>query len=406
MKIMNRSIILAHPFGNANVRQALRAFHEADLLETFITSISADHLRGVGFLPQSVRSEIKRRQFSDLSSDSIEPHPYLEGLRLLGKRLGSKVPSLSPLFPSADDVWASIDQALSNRVLKNDTPNLSIYAYEDGASKSFAAAKTAQKIYELPIGYWKCMHSILGYEKEVNPEWSITLQGLKDPQDKLERKEVELRLADKIVVPSSFVSETLPEIYRAKATTIPYGCPPPLAENPLAPSRNGALRVFFCGSLGQRKGISYLFDAVAKMGSAVELTVVGSMVAPCPALTRAMERTRWYQTVPREKVLELMRQSDVMVFPTLFEGRALVVLEALSQGLPVITTENSGTEDVVVDGKSGFLVPIRSVEEICAQLERIYHDRELLAHLKAGALSVAGQSGWDVYRRALVSAMQ
>lgn len=406
MEIMNHRIILAHPFGNANVRQALRAFHEADLLETFITSISADHLRGAQFLPKNVRAEINRRRFSDLSVDSIESHPYLEGLRLLGKRLGSKAPWLSPFFPSTDDVWTSIDKALANRILRNDTPNLSVYAYEDGASRTFAAAKAARKIYELPIGYWKTMHSILGHEKELNPDWSITLQGLKDPHEKLERKEVELRLADKILVPSSFVSETLPEVYKTRTTTIPYGCPPPIPDGQVAPSSNGPLRVFFCGSLGQRKGISYLFDAIARMGSAVELTVVGSMVAACPALNRSLERAKWYKTLPREKVLELMRQNDVMVFPTLFEGRALVVLEALSQGLPVITTKNSGTEDVVVDGQSGFLVPIRSVEDICGHLERIYHDRDLLAHLKAGALSAARRSGWDVYRSSLVRSMQ
>jgi alpha-maltose-1-phosphate synthase len=148
-----------------------------------------------------------------------------------------------------------------------------------------------------------------------------------------------------------------------------------------------------------------LFDAVAKMGSHAELTIVGSEVAPCPALTRALQKTRYFNTLPHQKVLELMRLSDVMVFPTLFEGRALVVLEALSQGIPVITTINSGTADVIVDGKSGFLVPVRSTEAIHHALQLLHQDRELLSHMKFGALQIAKRSGWDGYQEKLVNSL-
>jgi starch synthase len=134
--------------------------------------------------------------------------------------------------------------------------------------------------------------------------------------------------------------------------------------------------------------------------------VVGTQVAPCAALTNALRQTKWYPSLPNQTVLELMRQSDVLVFPTLFEGRALVVLEALSQGIPVITTINSGTADVIVNGESGFLVPARSTEEIYQALERLYVDRELLSHMKEGALRIAGRSGWAQYRQRLVEAIR
>lgn len=101
-----------------------------------------------------------------------------------------------------------------------------------------------------------------------------------------------------------------------------------------------------------------------------------------------------------------MRQSDVMVFPTLFEGRALVVLEALAQGLPVITTMNSGTSDVVIHGESGFIVPIRSTEAICEALELLYLDRSRLSHMKENAVRIAKRSGWAGYRHTLIQALE
>jgi starch synthase len=402
---MNRQIVLAHPFGNANVRQALSALHKAGMLRRFITTISADHVGIRKILPQSIQLEIGRRSFSPLPKSFIEPHASLEAFRLIGNRVGRKYPWFSRFFPTVDDVWRAIDESLYKMTRDNDHEQLSVYAYEDGAFKTFSLLKRSRKVYELPIGYWKSMHQILGEESETNSDWAVTLSGLRDSQDKLDRKDQELALAHQIVVPSDFVASTLPVIYQKRTTTIPYGCPPPITDQQITHSQGGPLKVFFCGSLGQRKGLSYLFDAVAKMGSHAELTIVGSEVAPCPALTRALQKTRYFNTLPHQKVLELMRLSDVMVFPTLFEGRALVVLEALSQGIPVITTINSGTADVIVDGKSGFLVPVRSTEAIHHALQLLHQDRELLSHMKFGALQIAKRSGWDGYQEKLVNSL-
>lgn len=402
---MDSSIVLAHPFGNANVRQALMAFHHANLLDRFITTISAEHLIIRGILPGTVKTEVDRRRFSDLPRSCIQDHPLHEALRLLGRRVGRTFPSLANVFPSVDDIWVHTDHELLRYVKKRCNDNLTIYAYEDGAFNTFSSGVQSRKVYELPIGYWRNMHRILDEERALNPEWGVTLAGLNDPHKKLERKDVELDLADKIIVPSSFVKSTLPDRHQCKTAIIPYGCPSSLKDDQICSSERKVLRVFFCGSLGQRKGISYLFQAIEQMGSCVELTVVGAEVVSCSVLTRALSKVKWHRSLPHQQVLTLMRESDVLVFPTLFEGRALVVLEALAQGIPVITTINSGTSDVIIDGESGFLVPIRSTEAICEALERLYRDRELLGYMKRGALKIAGNSGWANYRQKLLTTM-
>ena len=92
-----------------------------------------------------------------------------------------------------------------------------------------------------------------------------------------------------------------------------------------------------------------------------------------------------------------MQQSDVLVLPSLAEGCALVVLEALACGLPVIVTPNTGTLGFVRDGCEGFVVGICSAEQIADRLNRINHDRDLLAECK-NAQRTAATLSWETYR--------
>ena len=398
------NIILGHPFGNANVRQALLALSDKGLLSSFVTTLCAERVPFLSRLPKSMREEIQRRSFSVVPQSKIISHPEKELLRLLGARAGRAVPALKKIAPSVDDVWRSLDIHLEAESRRSGVELSAVYAYEDGAFTTFSSCPSIRKIYELPIGYWRIMHSLLREERILKPEWSSTLVGLSDSPEKLVRKDTELELSDQIIVPSDFVKSTLPPLWAKKADVVGYGCPSLALTNTKAVPEKRPLKVLFCGSLSQRKGISYLFEAIERLGTHASLTVVGSVVAQCPALTKALANSTWHRSLPHARVLELMRSHDVFLFPTLFEGRALVVLEALSQGLPVITTPNSGAGDVVVNGRSGFLIPIRSVDAIVVALESLNNDRDLLAYMKEQALVIAAKTTWESYRSNLVHA--
>ncbi len=404
---MNRKVILGHPFGNANVREALRALADSNLLDSFVTTICAERLPFVSLLPAALRSEVNRRSFKGVPRNQIIAYPLYEFFRLGAKRFGRSFSLLDRMTPSVDDVWNKLDSHLQETCVRRSSGKGVVYAYEDGAYNTFSELVFAHKVYELPIGYWRSMHSLLLEEQKLNPEWAATLKGLSDSPLKLKRKDIELTLADKVIVPSEFVKSTLPDQWKGKVAIVRYGCPTvtPLEETVPASDSQGPLRVLFCGSLGQRKGISYLFEAIQRMGRHVTLTVIGSPTAECPVLERSLGKINWYKSLPREKVLETMRNHDVFLFPTLFEGRALVVLEALSQGLPVITTRNSGAEDVVIPGASGFIVPIRSVDAIVESLELLCGDRHLLRQMKAEAIKIAANTTWEKYRSDLIAAL-
>jgi glycosyltransferase involved in cell wall biosynthesis len=284
-----------------------------------------------------------------------------------------------------------------------------VYAYEDGALRTFQAAQALglRRIYDLPIGYWRAARRIFEQERELQPAWACTLTGLSDSAAKLARKEGELQLADVVVVPSEFVRSTLIQHGAAAApiAVVPFGSPLPLSQPPPA-STTGPLRVLYVGSLGQRKGLSYALDAVHALGSQVSLTLIGRITAPqCRPLIAALDQHHWIETLPHPQILEQMRQHDVLVLPSLFEGYALVISEALSQGLPVLTTPNSGAMGTIRDGVEGFIVPIRSSQAIAERLLQLAHNREQLVAMRLACLHRAAELSWACYEQGLREAV-
>jgi glycosyltransferase involved in cell wall biosynthesis len=245
-------------------------------------------------------------------------------------------------------------------------------------------------------------------EAERRPDWAVTLGGLQDSAAKLGRKDEELRLADRVLVASSFTKKTLEEcpFPVAPIAVIPYGANDVFSsqDKVARSSADVPLRVLFVGGLSQRKGIADLFEAVELISPQVKLTAVGRKPAePCMALDSALKKYRWVESLPREKILEEMRGHDVLVFPSLFEGFGLVVTEALSQGIPVITTPHTCGPDVLTEGEDGFIVPIRDPQAIAEKLELLHRDRERLAAMSEAASKKAKTLTWESYRRGVVS---
>ena len=101
-----------------------------------------------------------------------------------------------------------------------------------------------------------------------------------------------------------------------------------------------------------------------------------------------------------------MGRHDVFVFPSLFEGLALVQGEALSQGLPVITTPNSGGADILRDGVDGFIVPIRDSDAIAERLLAFDADRTLLQQMSESARERAAQLDWQASKARTADAVK
>ena len=134
-------------------------------------------------------------------------------------------------------------------------------------------------------------------------------------------------------------------------------------------------RVLFVGGDPIRKGFRYLWKALEELED-YELWIVGSdpfgYGGGSVQFKEGGPIVREFGMVPHDKMPGIYRQCHVLVCPTLEDGIALCVQEAMASGLPVIASPE--TAEVFVDGDSGFRVGYRAVESIREKLEWLKYD--------------------------------
>jgi glycosyltransferase involved in cell wall biosynthesis len=407
-------VVISHPTGNSFFRSAAKGFLDSGILDGVYTTVATfpgdtfDKLSSINAL-----AELKRRAYDPILKPFMHTSPWRELGRIAAAKAG--VSSLirherGPL--SVDAVYQDLDKKVAlglKSAIKHRASD--VYAYEDGALHSFREAKKLglNCLYDLPIGYWKTARQLLSLERDRWPEWDATLTGFLDSEDKLAHKDEELRLADHILVASQFTAKTLQD-YPGKLAPIhvvPYGFPeigPERAYSKI--SGNNPLKLLFVGGLSQRKGIADLFAATDMLGDKVQLTVVGKKVSDnCPALDKALAKHRWVPSLPHNEILKLMREQDVLVFPSLFEGFGMVITEAMSQGTPVITTDRTAGPDLIRHGENGWLIDAGSTLSLKHAIEELLYHPQNIEITGRAAMETARTRPWEIYGRELAQAI-
>ena len=180
--------------------------------------------------------------------------------------------------------------------------------------------------------------------------------------------------ADVLLAPSTFVRDALISscgVPSSKTRVAPFGAiiPPPIQREYRL---NKSVRFGFVGAVNRRKGVFHLLQAFNGHFPADELILCGRVHRE---LVRAVRHTPGVRAVGFGPVTPWYEQFDVMVFPTLLEGSAKVVYEAMAAGLPVITTPHAGA--IIEDGVDGFLVPPGNAELLRARMHELRNSPEL-----------------------------
>jgi glycosyltransferase involved in cell wall biosynthesis len=232
-----------------------------------------------------------------------------------------------------------------------------------------------------------------------------------DPRS-IAKEEAEYEQANWISIPSqfcydSFVSQGVPA---AKLLKIPYGSRLERFYPEARPNTNGdEFRILFVGAAGPRKGFIDLlaaFELLRHPGK--QLILVGSLSPEAVAMLAEVDQSRIkvLGSVPNTQLRRHYSEASVFVLPSIEEGLAMVVGEAMACGCPVIATTNTGASELISDGVEGFTVPIRSPGLIADRLQQLADQPELCELMGQAALArVQHLGGWDAYGEAWASAL-
>ena len=386
--------VVSHPTGNTFVRALLNQLNNENRLEMFFTTI------GAGEGANSLITSFCKEKRSYAIPDKIISRQWMpEFSRLLSNGNQEKKRH------KADHSYQKLDKKVSNGL--GDFNSQVLHSYEDGCSFSFVRAKELgiQCSYELPIAHWATVRRLLAEEAERYPEWEPTLESTREPEEKLFRKEEELRLADRITCPSKFVLDSIPLEIRQKTPCqiSPFGSPPCQPVDFERSPKNDVLKLLFVGSMSQRKGLADLFEAMKLLnGEPVSLSILGQPSMPIDFYRKQFAEFEYYPPCTNSKVSKIMQQHDALVLPSIAEGRALVQQEFLSCGLPIIVTPNSGGEDLIEEGTTGYLVPIRSPEKIAEAISSMMVNWKNREEIQKLCQKKAREYTWQNYAQNII----
>lgn len=394
------AVAVGHATGNQNVREALRALSDAQLLSSFTTSLG---FRSVDTIPvPSLRRLTQKRTFSMLEGAELHVHPWRELIRAAARRSPSRgLRASTSTAGSRGPQWvAAGNDAYMAKKLHSELG--AAYGYLGQASQTFERAKMLglKTILEAHHATMPTTVAALEAERQRSPEWSATIPDL---SQFLDHGLAEVRSADMIIAPSGQVTASiLRERPTAKVIEIPYGCPPVLLDaRPLRWDGRGRLKLLFVGRLQAVKGLADIAWLVEKLSHDASITVVGQRPAvQCSALDNFLTRADYRGALPHGEVLNLMREHHALILPSIVEGRSLTVLEALSQGLPVLTTPGSGTDDLVSQG-GGHVVPVGARDDLLAATLSWLENPAVIEQMSVEALNSARASSWTEFRSRL-----
>jgi glycosyltransferase involved in cell wall biosynthesis len=277
-----------------------------------------------------------------------------------------------------------------------------VYAFNTAAAELFSVAKQEGRktILEQTIAPYRFEHRILSEERQRFPDWGERHAGAAMAERVAEREAREWREADLVVCGSEFVRASAAEagFDVSRCRVVHYGVDGAVSEREERGGGRG-LRVLTAGAVGLRKGSPYVLEAAKRLGRGFEFRMIGTVTASGEVLSELRRHVEVLGPVPRNTVSDQLQWADVFLLPSLCEGSAVSIFEALAHGLPVVCTPNCGS--VVRDGIDGFVVPIRDGDAIAAALSRLAADTGLRRAMGESARDLYGRYTLDGYRAAL-----
>jgi glycosyltransferase involved in cell wall biosynthesis len=193
----------------------------------------------------------------------------------------------------------------------------------------------------------------------------------------------------------------------SKIKVIPLGIDIDYKEElEIKPNKKGLPKLLYVGSWYEEKGIQFLltaYNVLCDKYDCIKLTIVG--VDNEDKLNNSFTNSNNVNILPRisrTQLIKVYNDHDILILPSLREGFGLVVLEAMSQGLCVITTKTGFACDHIVNWGNGIIVPFRDSQAIYKSLNKLMNNPELINKIGLSARKTSERFTWSTTANLIV----
>ncbi len=410
MTALGSRVGVFHPSTQHSWQTAL-AFQQADRLAWYATSVFYDPARWPyrieTYLPVSlskrINREFKRRYHRLLDPANVRHIGYWQWVQSAAHRLNAQA---ATRFACAygnsrfgERVIALIERDPVDTLWGYDTSSLEVFRW--------ARQRGIYCVLDQTLGHRLSMDRVMLAERARNPEFFDESSFRPSSTAEIARQNEEIALADLIVVGSQSCAATLIEngCPTNKIWKISYGYDETLfpPERPQrAPLADRPVNFVFIGALNPRKGIASLLKAFARVSPArATLTLVGDLQISRGTFDRYRSMVTHVGSVPRNEVAAHFARADCFVFPSLFEGSALVLHEAIASGLGIIQSQSAG--EGALAGHNGVIIKSVDTDTVEQALTRTIEAKPELIQWQNESWSLREDRTWSRYRSEVAS---
>lgn len=214
---------------------------------------------------------------------------------------------------------------------------------------------------------------------------------------------------DYFLAPSQFVKNSLLEagIKDKQIKIVPYG----VNVSQFTPKPNkdygGRLKLLYVGSVSYRKGMHRLLNIVHRNAD-IDLFIAGGYNTASELYIKHKDakNIHFLGFVTRDKLNALYNDCHVFVLPSLCEGMAMVGLEAMAAGLPIICSKNTGVNDAVINGINGYVYDYNDEAALLQYINIFKQDRDCISRMAAEARITALQYSWETYHERVAKVIE
>lgn len=402
-------VIVAHAGQQTSFRRA-EALKNGNMLDKYITTVylKKKRITNLRLLKKISKKEYNRlilRNCGALDDDNVVQYDIFQNLVLIAL---NRIAKLKKLYNKLNIL---LSKKFAKKVARYAKKNKVDAVIMMGAAPAIAFENLKNteivKIFDMTSIAYNYQSIIMREMSAKMPlEWKECIT-ISNDETKINKLMNNIFKADYIICSSDFAMQSLiaNKVPQEKIYIVRYGLEQNLKMQTKKDSQK--LKLLYVGSISCEKGIYFLLEAIRQLDSSeISLTLVGKKYVQDSLLEPYKKWCNFVGDIPHTQVKNYYSSADVFILPTLFDSFGRVISEAMSYGLPVVSTNHAGAADYIKSNVNGFVIPAGDIKSLVNVIRYFMDNREETKRMGNNAYNTAQIHTWAHYEKEYVKTIK